>query len=530
MKKIKQRPLHTISLFVSLLLCIAVAASCSKTNQTSNKNKVDSLSSNNKNPYKLSYHFSSAKNWINDPNGLVYYNGKYHLFYQYNPFGNTWGHMSWGHAVSTDLLHWKYLPVALKEGNNIMIFSGSAVADVDNTSGLGSAENPPMVAIYTGNYTDKKLQDQRIAYSLDGGHSWTKFKGNPVINEGLANFRDPKVFWYEAADKWIMAVALSTKQKIRFYESKDLIHWKMLSEFGPAGAAGDRLWECPNLIKLPVKGKSGQEKWVLIVSVNPGGVAGGSGVQYFVGNFNGKRFIQDPQTKGEILWADYGRDFYAVQSYNNIPKEDGRHIWIAWMNNWDYAANIPTSPQRGAFTIPRTIKLVATPKGPRLIQRPIKELKTLRGDKFERSNITISEAESWKPKFKGTAYELVAKFKIEDARSFGIKLRKGENQETAVGYKVNKGILFVDRTHSGDIAFDPAFPSRETGPLLAKDNKIKLHIFVDKSSVEVFGNDGRLSITDRIFPSIHSNGIVFYSKGGSVKLISLDIWQLESVW
>lgn len=481
-------------------------------------------------PNRPQFHFTPVKNWTNDPNGLVYYNGKYHLFYQHNPFGITWGHMSWGHAVSTDLVHWEHLPVALEEEHNIMIFSGSAVVDINNTSGLGTKKNPPMVAIYTGHHTNKKLEEQSIAYSLDNGRSWTKYKGNPVIDEGMSNFRDPKVFWHESTEKWIMAVALPTQQKIRFYGSGNLKDWKKLSEFGPAGAAGDILWECPDLFKLPVIGKPGKTKWVLIVSVNPGGVAGGSGVQYFVGQFNGTRFVQDPQTKGQTLWADYGRDFYAVQSYNNIPEEDGRRIWIAWMNNWDYASKIPTSPWRGAMTIPRKVQLIATEQGPRLIQKPIKELQTLRGDHFTLSNVTIGEGESIKPEFEGTTFELIAKFKIKDAQSFGIKVRQGKNEETVVGYNVDKQVLFVDRTRSGTDRFNSTFEGRQTGPLVPKNGIIKLHLYVDASSIEVFGNGGRLSITDLIFPSESSDGIEIYSRGGSAKLISLDIWDIKSIW
>lgn len=244
-------------------------------------------------PFRPQFHFTPEKNWMNDPNGLVYYQGQYNLFYQYNPFGNKWGHMSWGHAVSPDLVHWKHLPLALPEANGIMCFSGSAVVDWHNTSGFGRNGQPPLVAIYTGMRVADGRQFQCIAYSNNGGLTWTKYAGNPVIDIGSENFRDPKVQWYAPTKNWIMTVALSAEHKIAFYGSKDLKHWTLLSEFGPAGATGG-VWECPDLFPLPVDGNTNQMKWVLIVNINPGGPAGGSGTQYFVGDFDGQRFQLDP--------------------------------------------------------------------------------------------------------------------------------------------------------------------------------------------------------------------------------------------
>lgn len=482
-------------------------------------------------PYRPQYHFTPARNWMNDPNGLVYHDGEYHLFYQHNPFGNTWGHMSWGHAVSDDLVHWEHLPVALKEENNIMIFSGSAVVDHNNTSGFGSADNPPMVAIYTGNHTDQALQDQRIAYSLDNGRTWIKFAGNPVIDEGMADFRDPKVFWHEQSQKWVMVVALSRDQKVRFYGSKNLKEWEILSEFGPAGAAGDRLWECPDLFALPVEGEASQTKWVLQVDVNPGAIAGGSGGQYFVGEFDGQQFVQDPATEGQTLWVDYGRDFYAVQSYSDIPVADGRRIWLAWMNNWDYANKIPTSPWRSAMTIPRELGLISTEKGFQLIQKPARELQQLRAGHTGIKNFIIQPGGNGKqPDFQGKAFELVVEFDPGDAKKFGLKVRKGHNEETLIGYDAEQHHLFVDRKNSGNVHFDSTFASYEQAPMGIENNRIKMHIFVDWSSVEVLGNAGKVSITDRIFPSPDSDDLEFFSEGGNARVVSIDLWHLESIW
>ncbi len=480
--------------------------------------------------HRPQYHFSPEKNWMNDPNGLVYHRGEYHLFYQHNPFGNTWGHMSWGHAVSRDLVHWQHLPVALEEENGIMIFSGSAVVDRHNSSGLGTPGNPPMVAIYTGHHTEGKLQDQRIAYSLDNGRSWTKYRGNPVLDEGLADFRDPKVFWHEDTQKWIMAVALSTVQKVRFYGSENLKEWTLLSEFGPAGAAGDRLWECPELFALPVEGAPGERKWVLQVDVNPGAVAGGSGAQYFVGEFDGRRFTEDPSRRGTTLWVDYGRDFYAAQSFSNIPEDDGRRIWLAWMNNWDYANRIPTSPWRSAMTVPREAGLKKTADGYRLTQQPVRELKKLRGEHSRYEDRQLPAGDAGPITYRGGSYEIEAVFEAGEAEAFGFKIGKGGEGETTIGYRVEEQQLFVDRRMSGDVDFDSTFASLEEAPMQAEGGRVKLHLLVDRSSVEVFGQDGETVITDRIFPAEGGDGLQLFSEGGPARLVRMDIWELKSIW
>jgi len=274
--------------------------------------------------YRPQYHFTPAKNWMNDPNGPIYYKDEYHLFFQYNPFGNVWGHMSWGHAVSRDLVHWQHLPVAIPEENGIMIFSGSTVVDWHNSSGfckeVSVAEPSCLVAIYTGH--TEKLQTQNLAYSNDRGRTWTKYSGNPVLDLHMQDFRDPKVFWHEPSHKWVMVAALPTLHKVRFFGSTDLKHWSTLSDFGPAGGTAG-VWECPDLFPLPVEGEGGQTRWVLSINLNPGGLAGGSGDQYFVGQFDGATFVNANPAE-QVLWADYGKDFYASTSFSNILATDGR--------------------------------------------------------------------------------------------------------------------------------------------------------------------------------------------------------------
>lgn len=484
-------------------------------------------------PHRPQYHFSPVSNWMNDPNGLVYHEGEYHLFYQYNPYGNTWGHMSWGHAVSRDLVHWQHLPVALKEENGIMIFSGSAVVDRNNSTGFGSPDNPPLVAIYTGHRENKKeiRQDQRIAYSLDNGRTWTKYQGNPVIDEEMADFRDPKVIWHEETGKWVMVVALSKEQKVRFYSSSNLKEWELMSEFGPAGASENLLWECPELFELEVEGDPGKSRWVLQVDVNPGSVAGGSGGQYFIGEFDGTRFVQEAGSQNETNWVDYGRDFYAVQSFSNISESDGRRIWLAWMNNWDYAQKIPTYPWRSAMTIPREVSLKKLDGEYRLIQEPVRELKKIRGEHIHLQDMTIDSGSTRPlPDLAGKVYELKVEFETRKADRFGINLHSGTGEQTVIGYDVNTARLFVDRRISGQVVFDSSFASMEHAPVRLSDGKLALHIFVDRSSVEIFAGEGSSVITDRIFPGSDSNRLEVFSEGGPVTITRLDHWDLKSIW
>ncbi|HEY5751862.1 MAG TPA: GH32 C-terminal domain-containing protein [Chthoniobacterales bacterium] len=868
--------------------------------------------------FRPQYHYTPAKNWMNDPNGLVSYRGKHHMFYQYNPVADTWGAtISWGHAVSTDMVHWEELPVAIPATDTLSIFSGSAVVDEKDTSGFGTPRNPPLVAIYTivyrtdgtdptdGSVIPQGTQAQAIAFSTDEGLTWTPYEKNPVINPNKdpslnpQEFRDPKVFWYKPSKQWIMAIALPVQHKIRFYSSPDLKNWTYLSDFGPANAVGG-IWEVPDLFELPVdatprdktsdqlasqpdqnaskkpgndKEKPRNSKWVLVVNLNPGSVAGGSGAQYFIGHFDGVQFhaenvydnspppgvvfqdfeadttfeaagwtptgdfvgegpalgtlpnqqpvsgylgdrlvntfinvdaskgtltspaftvdskyinllvgggrhphdpaagdgenptgdlvfpgadfegpdgttyehlgwvtegafvgqqpvtgnqfdpgfvglkhVQsfigsdaamgsltsplfeitspyinfvigsgnhpypdDPMPTGALLlvngqvvrtatgkndpnmdwvawevsdlvgqmaqikivdqndgtsgfghitvdhfiqsdepalprpkettvnliidgkmvrsatgenseqlhwtawnvaefagkqaqiqivdqndggfghilvdhilfsdeakkradWIDYGRDFYAVISWNNLP--DNKRRWVAWMNNWDYAGSIPTSPWRSAMSILRDVSLETRDGKVRLVQTPIPEQRKLRrGFGFDRNglkgyffdqNRLINETTSAlglnSIGARGKTLEIIAEFEVGTASEFGLKVRTGQDEETLIGYNAIAGELFVDRTKSGQVAFSTLFPSRETAPLAAKKGRVELHIFVDWSSVEVFADDGQVSITDQIFPKPSSEGLALFANGGIAKLVSLHIWQLESIW
>jgi fructan beta-fructosidase len=445
---------------------------------------------------------------MNDPNGLVYFDGEYHLFYQYNPFGDVWGHMSWGHAVSTDLVRWTHLPVALREEDGVMVFSGSAVVDRENSSGLCGApgsRTPCLVAIYAGHGHDK--QTQNLAWSRDRGRTWTKYAGNPVLDIGSKDFRDPKVFWYEPTRRWIMVVALAELRKIRFYASEDLKSWKPLSDFGPEGYTKGQ-WECPDLFELPVEGRPGERRFVLDVDVNPGAPLGGSADQYFVGSFDGTTFRNDNPPE-QVLWADHGKDFYASLSWSDLPASDGRRVWIGWLGNWQYANQVPTSPWRGMFTVPRALTLAARPEGLRLAQTPVAELDTLRREHRSVSRRQITGTGPLDG-IAGDALEIQAEFEPGTAKSFGLKVRRGGAEETLVGYDVGAG----------------EFPGRHAAPLALENGRIKLRALVDRSSIELFAAGGRTVITDRIFPGAGSQGVEVWAEGGTASLVALDAWRM----
>jgi fructan beta-fructosidase len=486
--------------------------------------------------YRPQFHYTPRINWMNDPNGLVYYEGRYHLFHQYNPFGNRWGYMSWYHAVSDDLVHWEHRPVAIPYGKNEeeAIFSGSAVVDHDNTSGFGDGSRAPLIAIYTSHYTrddGTTWQAQSLAYSIDGGDSFKKFEGNPVLEFDDPDFRDPNVMWMEETEQWVMVVALPRQHKVRFYASDNLTDWEFLSDFGPDGAVGG-IWECPDLFPLAVDGDPDNIRWILHVDINPGAIAGGSGSQYFVGDWDGTRFIPDETISGgDIIWVDYGTDFYAAITWSNIPEEDGRRMWVGWMNNWLYANDIPTYPWRSAQSIPRSIHLETIEDNIKVIQRPVKELQVLREEHIHLQNVEITQGNHTlsEQDTHGKAYELLVELEPGEAKSTGFKIRAGNNEETVVGYDAVNGSVFVDRSKSGEDDFHENFGQRNDAPARLLDGKVKLHIFVDWSSVEVFVNNGEAVLTNRIFPDPDSQDIILYSEGGNATLLSLDFWPLRSI-
>lgn len=475
-------------------------------------------------PFRPQFHFSPAANWINDPNGLVYYKGEYHLFYQYHPESTIWGPMHWGHAVSPDMVNWTELPIALYPDEHGAIFSGSAIIDWHNSAGFGLEA---VVAIFTHHQHENgvQTQSQSLAYSLDRGRTWTKYAGNPVLppTNQMRDFRDPKVFWYGTPEEghWIMALA--AYRLILFYKSPDLIHWEACGGFGFGHGSTEGVWECPDLFPLPVEGTD-EKRWVLVVGVGSGGPAGGSGQQYFVGNFDGETFTSE-NPKEVALWADYGADFYAAQSWSDAP--DGQRLFIAWMNNWVYARQIPTSTWRGAMTLPRTLTLAHTPEGIRLRQRPVTQVNKLRQpSSLRQENITIPAGGTLAPPVEaGNLWEIEAEFVApKGADKFGLRLAWGGEATVTVGYR--DGALFCDRTASGRVDFNPAFPAIHSAPLALASGRLHLRIFVDHSSIELFANDGLVCLTQRIFPEAGATHITFFAESAPVTLARLEIHPL----
>jgi len=394
--------------------------------------------------------------------------------------------------------------------------------------------------VYTGFRTTDRVQFQCIAYSNDKGRTWTKYSGNPVIDINSTDFRDPKVQWHEATRRWIMTVSLSAEHKVRFYGSDNLKAWTLLSEFGPAGATGG-VWECPDLFELALPGTN-DKRWVLAVNMNPGSVAGGSGGQYFVGHFDGTRFVADrdsviPPTRrrspsASALWFDYGPDYYAAVSWSDVPASDGRRLWLGWMSNWDYGGDVPTSPWRSAMSIPRDVGLRRTADGIRLVQKPVREMESLRDRHFAFKGGDLSEANAWLKErhVEGDQLELMVEFEAQSSGTEGVKVVKGDREATVIGVDRQRGQAFVDRRQSGNVRFHQKFSGLYEAPLPVRDVRVKLHVFVDASSVEVFVNDGERVFTSLVFPSAASRGVEFFGSATSSKITALDVWTLKSIW
>lgn len=482
--------------------------------------------------YRPQFHYSPEANWLNDPNGMVYYNGEYHLFYQYHPNGTTWGPMHWGHAVSSDLVSWEHLPIALAPDSIGAIFSGSAVVDWQDTTGFFNGESG-LVAIFThaGTYpdSDRSKQVQSIAYSKDDGRTWQLHEGNPVLSdESKPDFRDPKVFWHAETNRW--AMVLATGQTISIYSSPDLKEWTFASEFGENQGFHEGVWECPDLFHIPVDGDESASKWVLLVSVGDNAdFVEGSRTQYFIGEFDGTTF-RNENSEDTTLWLDYGRDNYAGVSWSDIPQSDSRRMYIGWMSNWKYANLTPSEKWRGAMTLPRTLSLASGKRGIRLIQSPVEELKALRSQSILLKENEVIEKKEVVYTPDTNSYELEAEFQLGDASSFGFSLCTSSNEKTIVGYDVKSEKLFLDRTASGQSDFQQDFAAKHNAVLSPKHGKVKLQIFVDWSSVEVFANDGEVAMTDLIFPDRDSRAIELFAKNGQVELVSLTVHPLKKIW
>ncbi len=478
--------------------------------------------------YRPQWHFSPRRNWLNDPNGLIYLDGEYHLFYQYNPFGDVWGHMSWGHAVSPDLLHWTELEVAIPEDDRVSIYSGSIVVDAANTSGFGKSGQSLLVAIYTGcKRVPEGGQAQEIAYSTDKGRTWTKYANNPVLDIGLRDFRDPKVFWHAPSDRWVMAVVRPDDHQVSFYSSANLRDWTHLSDFGPQGETGG-IWECPDLIEFPSDDGSAS-RWVLKVDTFAGH-PGGTGAQVFIGHFDGTHFTSTEPAQHHGQWVDHGCDFYAALSWANLPTSHQAPVWIGWMNNHGYAAKTPTAPWRGAMSVPRELFLRDTPQGTRLGQRPWQGLSALRGEVWRMDELRLQNEMRTLPLqwLDSRSMELQWRIEAGDAQTLGLQLRCGPDTHLTVGVDRTRKVLFVDRSRAGRVVDETRWSGRREAPLPADTEVLELRVLLDRCSVEVFTGDGAACLTELFFAEDAHQGVKLYAQGGTITRSSVQVWPLRA--
>ncbi|MCB0423029.1 MAG: glycoside hydrolase family 32 protein [Mangrovimonas sp.] len=474
--------------------------------------EVDKTTLSEEQLYRPNFHFTPKANWMNDPNGMFYLDGVYHLFFQYYPDGNKWGPMHWGHATSTDLVSWKEQPIALYPDELGYIFSGSAVVDRNNTSGFGDGTNVPIVAIFTYHNPIKEkegkidVETQGVAYSLDNGKSWTKYENNPVLdNPGIRDFRDPKVIWDEEHQKWVMALA--AHDRTQFYGSKNLKDWEFLSEFGAGTGAHGGVWECPDFFPMHVDGTS-ETKWVLLQSLNPGGPNGGSGTQYFIGDFDGKTFKMDPSFSEQLstkkaIWIDYGKDNYAGVTWDNVP--DGKRFFIGWMSNWLYAQEVPTETWRSSMTLPRELKLIFSNGTYKLLSSPTGKLKNLYGQTIVKKDIVFKKKtvllDSGNLDLSRLVIDIELKEMKDDKYTFTVENDKGN--QLFFGIDNKDKYIFIDRKKSGKIDFSEAFSSKISRlPLDQNYETINLKLVFDKTSLEIFLNGGEMAMTELFFPEV----------------------------
>lgn len=494
---------------------------------------ADTFDTANREKFRPIYHHTPAYGWMNDANGLVYKDGEYHLYFQYNPYGSKWGNMHWGHSVSKDLVHWTHEQPAIARDTMGHIFSGSCVVDHNNTAGFGK---DAIIAFYTshkGLPGNHQRQQQCIAYSLDNGRTYTKYEGNPVVTpfDGLENFRDPKVFWYAPQNKWVMIV--SADKNMRFYESKDLKKWSYMSEWGAGYGPQPNQFECPDFFEMAVDGNAQHKKWVMIVNINPGFVYGGSGTMYFVGQFDGHKFTCDT-APNDVKWLDWGKDHYATVTYSNTP---GRIIAMPWMSNWQYANLTPTQQFRSQNALPRELKLYTADNGELLVSAaPVKETEALRN---KATDLGSFEGEKQAKIDNEGAFELDFDLQAGTADKCGVEIANAKGEKVSIYYDAKAQRFVMDRAESGitefgnkvephqldnaqslkrykevTVNYHNAFALGTWAPVPIKADTHHVQIFVDKSSVELFADGGRIAMTNLVFPNEPYNQLRFF--GGKV--------------
>lgn len=480
----------------------------------------DSFDMTNKEMFRPVYHHTPVYGWMNDPNGMFYKDGVYHLYFQYNPYGSVWGNMHWGHSTSTDLMHWKFEGCAIVPDAWGAIFSGSCVVDHENTAGFGKEA---VVAFYTSAKATPwgDVQSQSMAYSLDNGKTFTKYEGNPILTSSEKDFRDPKVFWYAPGKHWVMMLAVG--QHMEIYSSVNLKEWKKESEFGAMQGAHGGVWECPDLVEIPVEGTR-EKKWVLICNLNPGGPFGGSAAQYFVGSFDGKKFVNESPT--QTKWMDWGKDNYATVTWNNAP--DGRCIALGWMSNWQYANNVPTRQYRSANTLARDLTLYREGQELYLKSTPSSEVKKARGKKVSIPSFKVSEKHEMVNLFeeKQGAYEVEIVIQNAGASKIAFSLLNDKGEKVSMYYDLNRKQFVMDRSESGKVDFSKDFPVVTVAPVNV-DKELTLRLFVDRSSIEAFGEDGKFVMTNLVFPSQPYVKMCFEADKNGYAVKSLNVYKLQ---
>lgn len=484
---------------------------------------ADTFDTVNREKYRPAYHHTPLYGWMNDPNGMFYKDGIWHLYYQYNPYGSKWQNLSWGHSTSTDLVHWNHHPVAIQPDGLGMVFSGSCAIDRSSTAGYGK---DAVVGLYT---SADASQTQSLVWSDDNGETFRTYAANPVLTlESEA--RDPNMFWDDDARQWVLVLAHALEHEMLIFTSPDMKKWTLQSSFGKGIGAQEGVWECPDLFRLPVEG-SGEEKWVMLCNLNPGGPFGGSATQYFIGEFDGKTFKADVDADGNIptKWMDFGKDHYATVSWSDAP--GGRRTVIGWMSNWQYAAEVPTMQFRSANTLPREARLFKVADGQiYLSSEPSPELTALRGSlslKVRKASVGRKSRTYVLPSANDGVCEIVFDVDARKSGAVEIELSNSDGGKVVMMYDAVAHTLSFDRTKSGVVDFSQDFPAVTVAPTFETDNRISLRIFIDRSSIEVFGNNGNFVMTNLVFPTIPYTRLSVSARGGNAKIENLQIYSIK---
>jgi sucrose-6-phosphate hydrolase SacC (GH32 family) len=480
----------------------------------------DTYNTDNTEKYRPLYHHTPLYGWMNDPNGMVYKDGVWHLYYQYNPYGSRWQNMHWGHSTSTDLVNWEHHPIAIAPNGLGSVFSGSCTVDKNNSAGFGK---DAIVALFT---SAGACQVQSLAHSDDNGETFKIYDGNPVIAYERES-RDPNMFWNESTGKWNLTLAGAQDHEILIFSSSDLKEWTLESSFGRGYGCQYGVWECPDLMQLPVRG-SNEKKWVLVCNINPGGPFGGSATQYFVGDFDGKTFKCNSKQPQVTKWMDYGMDHYATVSWSNAPQN--RHTVIAWMSNWLYANDVPTMQFRSANSLPRELGLFRDKDGEYYVSvTPSPELIGLRGEvDVHKNSIITNSASSYKlPTTNDGACEIVVELDLNKSKVVDLMLSNSNGEEVVMTYDITKGSFAMNREKSGVTDFSTAFPCTTIAPLHSNSSKQTLRLFIDRCSIEAFDGNGRFAMTNLVFPTSPYTDLSISTPVATAKLNSLNIYQLK---